>query len=67
MIIEVLEERFGIVPNDMIKQIYTIAIWVNLKQLHKQAIRCPDIQGFKEMLLKAMSSPKTTDSLNKDK
>ena len=63
-VIEVLEERFGIVPNDMIKQIDTIAIRANLKQLHKQALRCSNLEGFKKMLLKAISSPK---SLNQDK
>ena len=64
MIIEVLEERFGIVPNDMIKQIDTITIRANLKQLLRQAVRCSNLEGFKEMLLKAMPSSK---SLNQDK
>ncbi|EDN66312.1 hypothetical protein BGP_0188 [Beggiatoa sp. PS] len=64
MIIEVLEERFGIVPNDMITQIHSIAIRANLKQLLRQAVRCSNLEGFKEMLLKAMPSPK---SLNQDK
>ena len=58
-VIEVLEERFGIVPNDMIKQIDTVVIRANLKQLLRQAVRCPNLEGFKEMLLKAMPSPKS--------
>ena len=66
-ILEVLEERFGIVPNDMIKQIRTVSLRENLKQLLKQAIRCPNIEGFEEMLLKAMPSSKTTESQNRDK
>jgi hypothetical protein len=63
-VIEVLEERFGIVPNDIIKQIDTIAIRANLKQLLRQAVRCPNLEGFNKMLLKAMPSPK---SLNQEK
>ena len=60
-ILEALEERFGVVPNDMAKQIHTVSLRDNLRQLLRQAIRCPNIEGFKEMLLKAMPSPKTTE------
>ena len=66
-ILEALEERFGVVPNDMTKQINTVFLRDNLKQLLRQAIRCPNIEGFEEMLLKAMPSPKTTEPLNGDK
>jgi hypothetical protein len=66
-VLEILEERFGIVPNDMMNQINSISIRKNLKQLLKQAIRCPDIEGFKEMLLKAMPSPKPTKSQDEEK
>ena len=66
-ILEVLEERFGIVPNEMMKQIHTISIRKNLRQLLRQAIRCPSIEGFEKMLLKAMTFPKTTKSQNEDK
>ena len=57
-VLEILEERFGIVPNDMNQQIRTISQREYLKQLHKQAIRCPDLDHFNEMLLKAVSPPK---------
>ncbi len=57
-IIEVLDERFGIVPNDTIKQIRTISLRVHLKQLHRQAIRCSDIEVFKEMLSKVLPTSK---------
>ncbi len=50
MLLDVLEERFGIVPNDIIQDIHTVSIRDNLKQLHRQAIRCPNIDGFEEML-----------------
>ncbi len=57
-ILEALDERFGVVPNDMIKQIRTLSMREHLKQLHRQAIRCPDIETFKEMLSKAVPSSK---------
>jgi len=66
-ILEILVERFGIVPNELIKQINTISVQETLKQLLRQAIRCYNLEGFKEMLLKAMPSPKTTESQNEDK
>jgi predicted transposase YdaD len=61
MLLEVLEERFGIVPNDLMKQIHIVPLRKNLKQLLRQAIRCPNIEGFEEMLSKATPPPKTTD------
>jgi len=57
-VIEIIEERFGIVPTDINQQIRAISQREYLKQLHKQAIRCPDIDRFNEMLLKAVSPPK---------
>jgi len=57
-VIEVLDERFGIVPSDMIKQVRAISLREHLKQLLRQAIRCPDMESFKEMLSKALSSSK---------
>ncbi|HDN27608.1 MAG TPA: DUF2887 domain-containing protein [Thioploca sp.] len=58
MLLEVLEERFGIVPKDLIKQIRAISLRDHLKQLHRQAIRCPDMEGFKDMLSKVLSPQK---------
>ena len=57
-VLEVLDERFGIVPSDMIEQVRAISLREHLKQLLRQAIRCPDIESFKEMLSKALPSPK---------
>ena len=54
MLFEALEERFGIVPNYIIKQIHTISLRENLRQLLRQAIRCSNIEDFEKMLLKAM-------------
>ncbi|HIE01621.1 MAG TPA: hypothetical protein EYP59_15240 [Thiotrichaceae bacterium] len=45
MLIETLNERFGIVANDMIQQIRTISLREHLKPLHRLAIRCPDTWG----------------------
>ncbi|HID98901.1 MAG TPA: hypothetical protein EYP59_01255 [Thiotrichaceae bacterium] len=58
MLIEALNERFGIVPSDLISQIRSISLREHLKQLLRQAIRCPDLDSFKEMLSKALSSSK---------
>jgi len=58
MVLELLEERFGIVPKTVIKQIRAIPLREHLKQLHRQAIRCSDMKGFKEMLSKVVPSPK---------
>jgi len=58
MVLEALNERFGIVPNEMIQQIRSISLREHLKPLMRQAIRCPDIDSFKEMLSKALSPPK---------
>ncbi len=57
-VLEVLNERFGIVSSDMIQQIRTISLQEHLKQLLRQAIRCSDLESFKEMLSKALSSSK---------
>ncbi|EDN69703.1 conserved hypothetical protein [Beggiatoa sp. PS] len=65
-IFEILVERFGIVPNDMMKLINTISVQETLKQLLRQAIRCSNLEGFKEMLLKAMPPSKTTESQNEN-
>lgn len=57
-VLEVLDERFGIVPSDIVQQVRTISLREHLKQLLRQAIRCSDIESFKEMLSKALSSSK---------
>ena len=57
-VLEVLDERFGIVPGDIIQQVRAISLREHLKQLLRQAIRCSDLESFKEMLLKALSFTK---------
>ncbi|OQY57114.1 MAG: hypothetical protein DRR08_01315 [Candidatus Parabeggiatoa sp. nov. 2] len=58
MVLELLEERFGIVPNDIMEQIHAISIRKHLKALLRQAIRSPDIDSFQEMLSKAVPTSK---------
>jgi predicted transposase YdaD len=58
MVLEVLDERFGIIPGDMIQQVRVISLREHLKELHRQAIRCSDLESFKEMLSKALSFTK---------
>jgi len=57
-VLEVLSERFQIIPGDLIEQVRAISLREHLKQLLRQAIRSPDIESFKEMLSKALPSPK---------
>jgi hypothetical protein len=52
VIIEVLEERFGIVPGKMIDEVRAIPRCELLDSLFRQAIRCSDMSSFKEMLSK---------------
>jgi predicted transposase YdaD len=52
-VLEVLEERFGIIPTKIMEQIDAIVQRKHLKQLHKQALRCKDIEHFREILSKA--------------
>ncbi len=57
-VLEVLAERFGIIPIDIMEQIRALSLREHLKQLLKQAIRSPDIDRFQEILSKAVSPPK---------
>jgi hypothetical protein len=49
-VLDALDARFGLVPHKMIDQIHTIDQVDVLKNLHKEAIRCPNIGTFKERL-----------------
>ncbi len=53
MVIGVLEERFQIVPVNIIDKVKTIGRREILESLHKQAIRCSDINGFNDVLARA--------------
>jgi len=52
MVIEVLDARFGMVPNEVVETIQTISERDVLKNLHRQATLCPDNIHFKEILSK---------------
>ena len=51
MLIEALEVRFEDIPANIIEQINTIQDSERLKHLHREAMRCPDLDNFKKRLL----------------
>ncbi|MCP4692291.1 MAG: hypothetical protein GY859_29875 [Desulfobacterales bacterium] len=54
VVIGVLEERFQIVPVDIIDKVKTIGREEILDSLYKQAVRCRDMAGFNEVLARAI-------------
>ncbi len=54
MVIEVMEERFGIPDAKLIGQIKSISMRELLRALHKYAIRARDMDDFKEQLKKVV-------------
>jgi len=50
MIIEALKERFGAVSTEVSDRIHALDQQEELKELFRQALRCPDLNSFKEML-----------------
>ncbi|KPA15854.1 hypothetical protein MHK_003940, partial [Candidatus Magnetomorum sp. HK-1] len=55
MLIEALEETIGVVPEYLEKKIKQITSHTALKGLHRQAIRCKDINDFNQKLALATS------------
>ncbi len=53
VVIGVLEERFQIVPVNIIDKVKTIGREELLESLFKQALRCSDMDGFTEVLARA--------------
>jgi hypothetical protein len=53
MILTFLEEKFGIVPGKLIDQIHALNRHDVLENLFRQAMRCPDLDSFKQLLSKA--------------
>ncbi|MCP4348238.1 MAG: hypothetical protein GY795_22345 [Desulfobacterales bacterium] len=56
MVIEVLTERFIIVPAEIRKSVYSAEDHDILKALLRYAVRSPDIEDFKKILSKALSA-----------
>ncbi len=54
MVVEVLDERFGVVPFELIEQVRGVNGRDVLKRLHRQAIQCPDMEIFKDKLSKTL-------------
>ena len=51
MIIEALKERFGPVSTEVSDRIHALDQQEVLKELFRQALRCPDLNSFRKMLL----------------
>jgi hypothetical protein len=49
-IMDVLEVRFQVVPEEITLQIQSISDLAELRKLHKQAVVAPDIQEFAKLL-----------------
>ena len=49
-IMRVLEERFGGVPQDILTALGAIQEDERLDQLHRWAVRCPDLEAFRQRL-----------------
>jgi len=61
-LLETLDERFGQIPKRLSNQIRAIVQPNVLKQLHRQAIRCQDLDSFQEQLPKAPKVKKVKKS-----
>ena|GEM_PF-5575449 len=48
-----LEDKFGMVPGKLIDQIHTLNRQDVLENLFRQAMRCSDLDSFKQLLSKA--------------
>ncbi len=56
MVIEVLTERFVIVPAEIRESVYSAGDHDMLKALIRYAVKSPDIEDFKKILSKALSA-----------
>lgn len=52
-VIEVLEIRFSVIPEDIARQIKSVEVRETLRSLRKQAILCKDLNSFRKMLDRA--------------
>jgi predicted transposase YdaD len=50
MVLEALDERFGVVSSSLIDQIRALKRPEVLKSLLRQALRCPNLANFQEIL-----------------
>jgi len=54
MLTEILEETIGVIPEYIDKKIQQISSQATLKSLHRQAIKCNDIEDFNQKLALAI-------------
>ena len=55
MVLEALQERFGVLEGSLVEQVESIRSRELLKGLHRMAIRCADLEEFREALRRALS------------
>ena len=55
MVLEVLQERFGVVPRSMMERVREIDNDGVLNVLIRQAVRCESLEEFREAIEKALS------------
>ncbi len=55
MVLEALRERFGMLEGSLVEQVESIQSRHLLKELHRSAIRCGDLEEFKKDLKRALS------------
>jgi hypothetical protein len=51
LILDALKDRFGAVPRDVSKLLREIIQEKKLRQIHRVAIKCADLEEFREALL----------------
>ncbi|MCP4348510.1 MAG: DUF2887 domain-containing protein [Desulfobacterales bacterium] len=56
MVIEALAERFVAIPVRLRKSVYSVGRHEDLKELHRYAIRSPQIEDFEKVLSKVLSA-----------
>ncbi len=55
MVIEVLTERFVVIPDGLRESVYSIGYHKELRELLRYAIRSPQIEDFEKVLSKVLS------------
>ncbi len=51
LILDILKDRFGVVPRDVTRRVRAIIPEKRLRQLHILAATCPDVEAFRQALL----------------
>ena len=62
VLLDLLFERFGVMPAALQKKIGSVDSLYALKFLSRQAIRCTDMEAFEGVLGKVLETPKSSGS-----